>query len=51
MGVKNGPAVLQRMIQWVLRELPFGLVYIDDVLVGTAPDASTEVAELTLPPS
>ena len=35
MGVKNGPAMFQRMIQWVLRDLPFAIVYIDDVLVGT----------------
>lgn len=37
MGVKNGPAMFQRMIQWVTRELPFVMVYIDDALVGTAP--------------
>ena len=35
MGVKNGPAMFQRTIQWVLKDLPFALVYIDDVLVGT----------------
>ena len=34
---QSTPAMLQRMIQWVLRELPFSLVYIDDVLVGTEP--------------
>jgi len=37
MGVKNGPAMFQRMIQWVLRDIPNVLVYIDDVLVGTSP--------------
>ena len=36
-GVKNGPAMFQRMIQWVLRELPFVMGNIDDVLVGTEP--------------
>ena len=35
MGVKNGPSMFQRMIMWVLRDLPFVIVYIDDVLVGT----------------
>jgi transposase InsO family protein len=40
MGVKNGPAMFQRMIQWVLRDLPFALVYIDDVLVGTPPPSA-----------
>ena len=43
MGVKNGPAMFQRMIQWVLRDLPFVLVYIDDVLVGTPP--SVEITD------
>ena len=36
MGVRNGPAMFQRMITWVLRDLPNVVVYIDDVLVGTA---------------
>ena len=36
MGVKNGPAMFQRMIQWALRDLTQVLVYIDDVLVSTA---------------
>ena len=38
MGVKNGPAMFQRMIQWVLRDIPRAIVYIDDVLVGTSPE-------------
>ena len=36
MGVKNGPAMFQRMISWILRDLPQSVVYIDDVLIGTA---------------
>ena len=36
MGVKNGPAMVQEMITWILRELPQVMVYIDDLLVGTA---------------
>ena len=35
MGVKNGPAMFQRMISWILRDLPQVLVYIDDILVGS----------------
>ena len=35
MGVKNGPAMFQRMIMWVLRDLSQACVYIDDVLIGT----------------
>ena len=43
MGVKNGPAMFQRMIQWSLRDLTHVLVYIDDILVGTA-DAKSYAA-------
>ena len=35
MGIKNGPAMFQRMISWILRELPFAVAYIDDVLIGS----------------
>ena len=35
MRVKNGPAMFQRMIACVLRDLTQVMVYIDDVLVGT----------------
>ena len=43
MGVKNGPALFQRMISWVLRDLTQVLVYIDDVLVGTPEPRSVEI--------
>ena len=33
MGVRNGPAMFQRMIMWILRDVPQACVYIDDVLV------------------
>jgi hypothetical protein len=49
MGVKNGPAMFQRMIQWVLRDLPFATVYIDDVLVGTpqpSPHTSEDILDI-----
>ena len=35
MGVKNGPSMFQRMISWVLRDVPSAVVYVDDVLSGT----------------
>ena len=35
MGVKNGPAMFQRMIMWILKDVPYACVYIDDVLVGS----------------
>ena len=38
MGVKNGPAMFQAMISWIIRGLPNVIVYIDDILVGTAGD-------------
>ena len=41
MGVKNGPAMFQRMIHWVLRDIPHVMCYIDDVLVGSAAPAPT----------
>jgi hypothetical protein len=41
LGVKNGPAMFQRMISWVLRDFPDVLVYIDDILLGSAPPAKS----------
>lgn len=35
MGVNNGPSMFQRMISWVLRDVPRAVVYVDDVLSGT----------------
>ena len=34
MGIKNGPAMFQRMIMWVLRQVTCAVAYVDDVLVG-----------------
>ena len=35
MGLKNGGAIFQRMIELVVRDLPFVSVYMDDVIVGS----------------
>ena len=35
MGVKNGPAMFQRMIQTGIMHLPFAKVYVDDNIVGS----------------
>ena len=35
MGVKVGPQVFQRLVQWVVRNCPFSDPYIDDVLTST----------------
>jgi len=40
MGVKNGPAMFQRMIMWILRDVHESCVYIDDVLIGTGSSKS-----------
>ena len=46
MGVKNGPAMFQAMISWILRELPQVMVYIDDVLVGTPGDCENNASDI-----
>ena len=35
MGLKNGGAIFQRMMEWVLEGIPSANVYIDDVIVGS----------------
>ena len=35
MGVKNGPAMFQRMVQTGIGHLPFTKVYVDDTIVGS----------------
>ena len=34
MGVRNGNAQFQRMMEWVLKDLPFADGYLDDVIIG-----------------
>ena len=46
MGVKNGLAMFQRMIQWALRETPRAIVYVDDVLTGTPIDKKNGIMEI-----
>jgi hypothetical protein len=46
MGVKNGPAMFQRMISWILRDLPQAVVYIDDVLVGTSESPNLKISAI-----
>jgi len=45
MGVKNGPAMFQRMIMWILRDIPNVVVYIDDVLVGSKGSPDRELLQ------
>ena len=43
MGIKNAPGKFQRIMQWVLRDLPFATVYIDDILIGSDGDTPEEI--------
>ena len=38
MGLKNAPAIFQRVMEHVLRDLPFADAYIDDVILGNDGD-------------
>jgi hypothetical protein len=38
--------MFQRMIAWILRDLPQVVVYIDDVLIGTAPEGCGNILEM-----
>ena len=35
MGAKNGNAAFQRMMEWVLKDFDFALVFVDDVIVAS----------------
>ena len=35
MGVRNGNAQFQRMMEWVLKDLPYADVYGNDVIIGS----------------
>ena len=45
MGIKNGPAMFQRMIMWILRDLPHAVAYIDDVLIGSSGSNDEEMLD------
>ena len=38
MGLKNGNAMFQRMMEWVLRDHPNADAYVDDVIIGSFSD-------------
>ena len=46
MGVKNWPPQFQRMMNWILGDLDFCTVYIDDIIISTEGDTEEEILKL-----
>ena len=42
MGVKNGNAQFQRMMEWVSHDLPFADCYVDDIIIGWTGETEEE---------
>ena len=45
MGLKNAPAIFQRIKEHVLKDLPFAGKYIDDVIIGSTGATLEEAVE------
>ena len=45
MGVKNGNAAFQRMMEWVLKDLPNATPFVDDVIIASGGDTIEEAIE------
>ena len=43
MGLKNGNAMFQRMMEWVLREHQNADPYVDDIIIGSTGDTEEEL--------
>ena len=43
MGIKNGPAIFQRVMDHVLPGLDWADVYIDDIIIGSSGDTEEEL--------
>ena len=43
MGVRNGMPQCQRMMEWVLKDLPFADVYVDGVIIGSTGETDQEL--------
>ena len=46
MGLKNGGAMFQRMMEWILKDMPFADAYIYDIIIGTHCDDPEKLLEL-----
>ena len=44
-GIRNGRAQFQRMMEWVLKGLPFADVYVDDVIIRSTEETEQELLE------
>ena len=45
MGVRNRNAHFQRMMEWVLKDLPFADVYVDDFIIGSTGETKQKLIE------
>jgi hypothetical protein len=43
MGLKNGNAMFQRMMEWVLRDLENADPYVDDIIIGSIGENMEEI--------
>jgi len=45
MGLKNAPAIFQKIMEWVLKDIDFADPYIDDVIIGSTGATMEEAIE------
>ena len=45
MGLKNGGAIFQRVMEWVLQEVECADPYVDEVIVGSFGETEEEALE------
>ena len=43
MGVKNGNAQFQRMMEWVLRDLSFADCFVYDIIIGSTGESEDDI--------
>ena len=45
MGLKNAPAIFQRIMDYVLKDFDFADPYIDDIVIGSTGETEEELIE------